>query len=752
MSLRARLLLILSLALLLPAGLMGWRFYQERTVEIDQAQRRLTTLARRIGDDIDTRVQGTAQLHYGLSRARDLDTTDRAACSEFLSAVREAYPQYTGILTIRPDGSLFCDSLRTGRQLDLRDRDYFKKALTQRGTVALQPAFGRLTGTSVLQIAYPVHDGEGPLKYVLLASLNLDKLATDRQREFITPRPQLLLVDLRGGVLFWSGEASSRQAPGTSIVDSALMRLATQSNGPAVAEIVDARGEAQVWATDAAQVDRRSGIHVLVGLPKADLVAAANRRLVQDLSFLGLLALLLFAGMWVLSELGIRRPVSRITEMARQLGSGRLGARIPEPYPRGELGGLMAVLNSTADSLQRQRADIEQLGQQLRQSQKLEAIGTLAGGIAHDFNNILGAILGNVALARDDLAVNHPSERSLAQIEVAASRARDLVHQILAFSRQQPPALVTLALRPLVEDILGLLRVALPPGITLRTELADPPLHVRADATQMHQVLMNLCANAWQSLQGQTGQVTVGLASLSPEDAREAGVAVGEPSSSGPIAHLWVSDTGSGIDEATRLRIFEPFFTTKPAGSGTGLGLSVVHGIVIGHGGALTVDSQPGQGSTFHVYLPAVAVDASVVVTDVVSRQPTTWVGQGQRVLYVDDDEVMKVLVERLLTRAGYRPVCHGSVQQALAALRADPAAWDVVVTDYSMPELSGIEFARQLLSIRPDLPVIVISGYVSDELRLAARACGVHAVIQKQYTLEELGPAIQRALAAETR
>ena len=752
MSLRARLLLILSLALLLPAGLMGWRFYQERAEEIEQAQRRLSSLARRIGDEIDTRIQGTAQLQYGLSRANDLDTTDRAACSEFLSAVREEYPQYTGILTIRPDGALFCDSLRTGRQLDLRDREYFKQALTLRGTVALQPTFGRLTGISVLQIAYPVHEGDGPLQYVLLASLNLDKFAAERQREFITPRPQLLLVDRKGGVLVWAGEGPNRQAPGTPITDRALLSLATQPNGSAVAETVDAQGQVQVWATDAAQIDRRSGIHVLVGLPKADLVAAANRRLVQDLSFLGLIALLLFAAMWVLAELGIRRPVGRITEMARQLGGGRLDARIPGPYPRGELGGLMAVLNSTANSLQRQRADIEQLGQQLRQSQKLEAIGTLAGGIAHDFNNILGAILGNVALARDDLAADHPAERSLAQIELAASRARDLVQQILAFSRQQPPALVTLSLRPLVEDVLGMLQVALPPGISVNTELTDAPLHVRADATQLHRVLMNLCANAWQSLQGQSGQVTVGLALLSPEGAKAAGVAIGDPSALTPIAHLWVRDSGCGIDESTRLRIFEPFFTTKPAGAGTGLGLSVVHGIVLGHGGALTVDSRPEQGSTFHVYLPTVAVDASTPVADAVKLHPAAWSGQGQRVLYVDDDEVMKVLVERLLARAGYRPVCHGSVQQALAAVRNDPTAWDVVVSDYSMPELSGVELARQLLAIRPDLPVIVISGYVSDELRLAARAVGVREVIQKQYTLEELGPAIQRALGAEAR
>ncbi len=238
MSLRARLLLIVALAALLPAGLVGWRFFQEREHEISEAKRTLSASALHIGDQLEAQVQGTAQLHFGLSRARDLDTIDRAACSEFLAAVLKERPQYTGLLTILPDGSLLCDSLRSGRTLDLRDRDYFKQALTQRGSVALQPVFGRLTGMAVLQIAYPVHDGAGPLKFVLLASLNLDRFTQDRRRELVTSNPQILLVDDKGTVLVWSGHGPSRQAAGTSIADSALFRLAKQTTGAAVAEIV----------------------------------------------------------------------------------------------------------------------------------------------------------------------------------------------------------------------------------------------------------------------------------------------------------------------------------------------------------------------------------------------------------------------------------------------------------------------------------------------------------------------------------
>jgi signal transduction histidine kinase len=744
-SLRARLLVLVLLATLLPALLLAWRFVRDSEAEISSAVKALAAAADDIAVDLDHRVQGTAQLHYGLAHARVLETFDRAACSAYLSEVREAYPQYTGILTVLPNGDLHCDSLRSGRELNLRDRPYFKRVIGGgNGGLVVEPAFGRLTGMAVLQVVHPVRGPGGELRYMLVASLNLKDFALRSMKNAAAPVPELLLVDGQGLVMASSGKALAPRQPGTSIADTKLFRLAQAQAGGGTAELADGSGVAQVWAVAASSEQRPLGLHVMLGQSRQALVADSRRRLRQDALTLGALALVLFGGVWLLAETGIRRPVGRISSIVRQLGAGDLNARISPPYPRGELGGLMAALNSTAASLQQQRQAIDELGLQLRQAQKLEALGTLAGGIAHDFNNILGAILGNLSLAHEEALAGQPTQRSLEQIRRAALRARELVQSIQAFSRADTPALSVQQLQPIVEEVLALVRVSLPAGARLRTEIAAEPLHVLADATQLHQVLLNLCTNAWQALQGDAGTVTVGLQTV-VFGADAAGRPVDLPA--GSYAHLWVSDTGCGIGEDSLERVFEPFFTTKRALGGTGLGLSVVHGIVSAHHGSIGVRSSPGQGSSFDIYLPLRAADApsppAAGATERVAPR-----GQGQRILYIDDDEVMGVLVERLLERAGYRVNAHTSAQAALRAVQADALAYDLVVTDFNMPELSGLDVGRALAALRPELPVLIISGYIFDELPAQARRAGVRGVIRKQHVLEELEAAIAKILS----
>src|SRR3954465_7661792 len=246
MSLRTRLLILVIAAMLVPAILVGLRFVQNRTSEIDAALANLSATANDISNDLDEKIQGTAQLHYGLARARDLDTSDKAACSAFLSAVREEYPQYTGILTITPEGGLFCDSLRTDRTLDLRDRAYFKQALTAHGNVTLEPVFGRLTGTSVLQIAYPARSESGDLKFILLASFNLRKFAEYDKR--LLNGKEVLLVDRKGTVLVAPQGKNWTEPAGTSIANSDLFRSAAASNREPFHEMRDADGRTHVWA------------------------------------------------------------------------------------------------------------------------------------------------------------------------------------------------------------------------------------------------------------------------------------------------------------------------------------------------------------------------------------------------------------------------------------------------------------------------------------------------------------------------
>jgi PAS domain S-box-containing protein len=401
---------------------------------------------------------------------------------------------------------------------------------------------------------------------------------------------------------------------------------------------------------------------------------------------------------------------------------------------------------------------------QLRESQKMEALGTLAGGVAHDFNNIVATILGNVELALQDVGPSHAAQESLEEIRKASRRAKDLVRQILAFGRRQVLERQVISLAPVVEESARLLRSTLPAGVSLSVTCAPDAPAVLADATQVQQVLLNLCANAWQAMQGQERPAAIEL-SLAPHRANGTPYTGPERRSRGGrvalrpgrYACLTVRDTGPGMDQATRSRIFEPFFTTKPVGKGTGLGLAVVHGIVQDHGASIAVHSIPGEGATFRIYfpasqLPAVPGQAARPEPEQVRRavrkesgEALVLQGEGKSILYVDDDEAIVFLMTRLLEREGYRVSGYTDPRDALAAVRAQPDAFDLVVTDYNMPGMSGLEVARALREIRADLPVAVASGYITEELRAQAPAAGVSELIYKPNTVDELCGVVAR-------
>jgi PAS domain S-box-containing protein len=403
---------------------------------------------------------------------------------------------------------------------------------------------------------------------------------------------------------------------------------------------------------------------------------------------------------------------------------------------RTDTGDIDCFIVQATDTTEQRRAEAMKvaLEVQLRETQKLEAIGTLAGGIAHDFNNILGAILGNVSLAREAVGPGHPAMQPLDQIRMASRRARKLVQQILAFSRRQPHEMVAQPLRPVVDETLALLRSTLPSAVRLDAVLPSEALWVRADATQMQQVLMNLCTNAWHALKDGRGRIEVGLQATSQQEVL-----------------LWVGDDGVGMDATVRQRMFEPFFTTKPLRQGTGLGLSVVHGIVTEHGGSIEVDSTPGSGSRFILRLPRVdAGGDSRFGTESrfgADSQHAAVDGDGRHVMYIDDDDIMVLVVESLLQRAGYQVSGFQDADLALAVLRQRPEDFDLVVTDYNMPQRSGIEVAREVARIRPGLPVVISSGYITDAMRAEAQAAGVQDLMNKENTLEELTRLAERIL-----
>jgi len=381
---------------------------------------------------------------------------------------------------------------------------------------------------------------------------------------------------------------------------------------------------------------------------------------------------------------------------------------------------------------------------QLRESQKMQAIDTMAGGIAHDFNNIVGAILGNVELAQQDLQDDPGAVvTSLEEITKAGRRARDLVRQILAFSRNEPARRLPLQLADVVRETLRLFRIALPPSIELKVELDPGTPPVLADATQMEQVLLNLLHNAIDAIGTLPGHVNISLTSdpdVTPGDDGKELVATGSTS-----VCLRVSDTGSGMDQPTLERIFEPFFTTKPVGQGTGLGLSVVHGIVHTHDGKVLVRSAPGAGTTFSLHFPAHAASlpSQHKIDKPISRTP----GTGQRVMYIDDDEALIFLVQRLLTRKGYTVLTFSDSQAALASLRHNPSQCDLLVTDFNMPGVSGVDVLRAARSICPNMPMALASGHVTPDIERQAMAAGARALIYKPNDVDEFCATVQKLL-----
>lgn len=439
-------------------------------------------------------------------------------------------------------------------------------------------------------------------------------------------------------------------------------------------------------------------------------------------------------------------------EMTALTASGKeLAVEVSVSFERHAEGGTTTVFARDLTGRKKAEAHRSELEAQLRESQKMQAVGTMAGGIAHDFNNILGAILGNVELAKADCGPESPVLESLLEIDKAGRRARDLVRQILTFSRNEPPQRTHVNLAEVAHDTERLLRVTLPPAIELHMHLSPglPPL--LADATQVEQALLNLCTNAVHAIGTERGRIHVEAARVRPDQRLCERLALA------PVDYvaLTVRDDGPGMDEALLARIFEPFFTTKPVGQGTGLGLAVVHGVMRTHEGAVDVHSVPGQGSRFTLYFPAAADEAAAPAplpspTAPAAAPPAAQPGtqRSHHVMYVDDDEALVFLVRRLLRRRGYQVSGFTDPHEATAALRAEPQRYDLLVTDYNMPGFCGVDLVREARRIRPDLPVALASGYVTAEIEQAAMAEGASALIHKPNDVEELCATVQRLVS----
>lgn len=444
----------------------------------------------------------------------------------------------------------------------------------------------------------------------------------------------------------------------------------------------------------------------------------------------------------LLAELGVEAYIGAPLRDSAGEALGVMLALFREPLTDDGLA--RTVLDSfvvrVSSELERRRMDEERrrLEIHVQQGRRLESLGVLAGGIAHDINNILGLISGHAEVALRGDALPETAAEHVRQVLSATARASDLVAGVLTFTRQLPPHMEPVRCQDVVTEVLRFLRPSLPANVVLREALEAECPPVLADPSQVHQVIVNLCTNAIYAMREAGGSLEAEVApsALGREPARALGL---EP---GDYVRISVRDTGCGMEEATRLRAFEPFYTTKPTGEGTGLGLSVSHGVIANHGGAIELESQPGQGTSVRIWLPR--HEGSM------GSEPNAGaaaVGGCERIVLVDDEAALASLTAEMLEGLGYRVTAYSSSLEAEGAILADPWRWELLITDQTMPGLTGLELARSVLDVRPGLPVLVVTGYSQQVWDAEDSGAAAFGLLRKPFTLDQLARAVRNAL-----
>lgn len=377
--------------------------------------------------------------------------------------------------------------------------------------------------------------------------------------------------------------------------------------------------------------------------------------------------------------------------------------------------------------------------EQFWQAQKMESIGTLTGGIAHDFNNFLGIILGNTELALDDIADTNPVYLNLNEIKTAAFRARDIVKQLLSFSQRSNHPLEPMEIVPVIKDALKFLRSMIPATIDIKPQIVSTDEAILGEPTQISQVIMNLCNNASQEMEETGGSITVGVETVHLDGTQAAKHNELKP---GQYLKIWVKDTGGGIPPDNIDKIFDPYFTTKAAGKGSGMGLAVVHGIIKSHNGAVSVDSTPGKGTTFNVLLPLIDDKPSA------KSEKSVELPRGDAsILLVDDEIALAQMTTKLLQRLGYKVEMCNRPNQALDIFGTNPDRFDLVITDMTMPEMSGVTLSKKLMEIRPEIPIIISTGHSSLIDEEKAEKLGIAAYVMKPVDKGHLARTICKVL-----
>lgn len=479
---------------------------------------------------------------------------------------------------------------------------------------------------------------------------------------------------------------------------------------------------------------------ICITIDKIILNKRLNALLAKSIS-IGIIFLIIGSAFIYILARRIVKPLNRLTKSVNMLGESGVVKKVPVET-EDEIGKLAMAFNNMSESLKKREEEKYVLEEHLRYTQKMEAIGTLAGGVAHDFNNILAAIMGYTELALLE-SLNGDSLKSyLDEILKASNRAKDLTKQILIFSRQTKPKQKPIKIELIVKEVLKMMRASLPTTIEIRQNIKTGLAPILSDSTEIHRVLMNLCTNAAHAMQKNGGVLEVCLSDMEIDKKTAAQNLDLNP---GRYQILTINDTGCGMDSSVIERIFDPFFSTKKHGEGTGMGLAVIHGIVKNYGGAITVNSEVGKRSTFKVFFPEIESEITVE-----SEHHEPVLHGKEQILFVDDEAALVKTGKQLLESLGYKVIAKTNSVEALETFKEQPNNFDMVITDMTMPKMTGKDLSKEILAVRPDIPIIICTGFSEVISEKKAKAIGIREFIMKPILRKDIAKIIRRVLNNE--
>jgi signal transduction histidine kinase/ActR/RegA family two-component response regulator len=730
-TLRSRLLALVIVAVVPAVAIFVASVRAQQRLLEEQAASAVTSLADLVAERNQRSVDVARGALLGITRMAAVSSLDGPRCSAHLASLLTEEPVFINLGAVRPDGTVFCSAAPAPRNVNLSDRPFIRDAIRFGGLGVGEYAISRIRGVGALGFGYPVRAHDGGIVAVAYASLSVDRLQTDLQGLDLPPGSEVAVLDRRGVTL--SARPGSERWVGRTF-DEPLVAKARAAGSPVAlpgTDGVDRLYDLKVVTAP----DGTVAMQILAGIPLGAVVDPVNR--IATRALLGSLAASALALVLavVMAEFLLVRRLHRLGEAARKIAAGDLSVRTGVASGD-EIGQLAARLDDMSRALEALDREKRLREEQLRQAQKMEAVGQLAGGVAHDFNNLLTVVLSAGSSLRDRLREGDPGQEEAREIVAAAERAAALTRQLLAFSRRQHLAPRLVDLGEIASGMEAMLHRTLGEAVALRLE-RQGPAPVWADPGQVEIALLNLCVNARDAMP-RGGRIDIGIATLAADDpARPAGPDV----PAGPLALLSVRDTGSGIDAGTLARVFEPFFTTKGQGRGTGLGLPIVLAVVTEAGGAIRIESEQGRGTEFRLFFPLRPGEARAAAERLSPAHPTG----TETVLVVEDDPHLRGVVRRVLSQHGY---VVRAVSCAADARAVGGAAPDLIVADIILPDGNGLDLVRELSTRWPSAAVLFISGYTGEHLRaIGALPQDVH-MLPKPFTVETLLVRVREALA----